>query len=380
MDCSTLYREGEAARGDPTYTPRAVLCDLSGALGALSQRGTLYAEPTAEGVPPNTGGGGHEVQRAPPVEESSFVAALQVEGEGEDAEAAATGGGAEAEPSPIETAAAALGAPGGVRYWTDYLKAHLHPRTACQLPGLWHGAARFAGWGDGAAQAARGDVRDDVLERVRCAAGGGLLGRPRRSSGVCVRVCGGRGCGKLGSGDPPSCARCLRRFFAEETDSLQGMQCWVEDLGGWGGLADSLLQARGGGGALMGAREAQTAPHLRLHLRLQEVRDDYRRPMLVFALRPPPSVPLQPAQQRQHALLEGLSLALLSQRADVYAVVAPPAPHALPLLHWTPGSWYQDSALCAAALDCATLPYRLSGLASAGAPLGAWVCVLGGGQ
>ena len=127
---------------------------------------------------------------------------------------------------------------------------------------------------------------------------------------------------------------------------------------------------RGGRGAKAGQRRRGDRPQ----------RDDYRRPMLVFALRPPPSVPLQPAQQRQHALLEGLSLALLSQRADVYAVVAPPAPHALPLLHWTPGSWYQDSALCAAALDCATLPYRLSGLASAGAPLGAWVCVLGGGQ
>ena len=58
-------------------------------------------------------------------------------------------------------------------------------------------------------------------------------------------------------------------------------------------------------------------------------------------------------------LNEALSLAFLSSEASLYTPVAPPA-HAsqLPGLHWDPGQQFHTSAICAAALDNATYPFR----------------------
>jgi hypothetical protein len=107
------------------------------------------------------------------------------------------------------------------------------------------------------------------------------------------------------------------------------------------------------------------SPLLALPL-LQEVRDEYGGglPVMLYAVRPHAASPAadgNPAELRRWRLNEGLSLALLAPMCSTYTVVAPPAAHAaLPLLRWQPGNLYHASAICAAALDTATLPYRLA--------------------
>lgn len=103
---------------------------------------------------------------------------------------------------------------------------------------------------------------------------------------------------------------------------------------------------------------------------VQDVRDEYggNRPVMLFALRPevaaaPAAAGAEaaPAELRRRRLNQGLSLSQLAPRCSTFTVVSPPAaPAALPLLRWQPGSAYHASALCAAALDTATLPYRLA--------------------
>eukprot|EP00887_Chlorella_sp_A99_P006240 scaffold3.g6240.t1 len=307
LDSGVLYRQGETPSGQPTYTPRLVLFDLSGSLGGASGAGSLYQEPPGPPVVA-TWRGRHEVHRAPPVAKSAFAAALEEEEEGEEGAAEergaarGQGGGGEAADA-LAAAAAALdavpggGGPqgGGVRYFSDYLKAHIHPRSIYQLQGVWAGTEAYDGWGDGAAYASSAERREEMLERAR--------------------------------------------FFAEEADSLQGVQCFVDDLSGFGRLAAELLP---------------------------ELREDLgpRLPVALFAVRPSMAEPagLTPATARRRRIGEGLSAAWLSAHCDAYAVVAPPAEAAaLPLLSWQAEQPYHTSALCAAALDTATLPYRLTG-------------------
>lgn len=52
-------------------------------------------------------------------------------------------------------------------YWTDYLKAFLHPRSLFQLPGVWQGQGRFGAFGEGKGLFGASETRDDVMDRVR---------------------------------------------------------------------------------------------------------------------------------------------------------------------------------------------------------------------
>ncbi len=55
-----------------------------------------------------------------------------------------------------------------MRYFTDYLKAHLHPRSLCQLEGAWAGVTEFKGWGDAAGQGSSGEERrEELMEAIR---------------------------------------------------------------------------------------------------------------------------------------------------------------------------------------------------------------------
>lgn len=113
----------------------------------------------------------------------------------------------------------------------------------------------------------------------------------------------------------------------------------------------------------------------------QEVRDEYggSMPVMLYALRPQAAAAAvagagedgDPAGQRRRCLNEGLSLTQLAPRCSTYSVLAPAAATAaLPLLRWQPGNAYHASALCAAALDTATLPYRLAGGEGHGTAIG----------
>lgn len=309
IESSVLFRQGKTLRGDPTYTPRLVLFDASDSLGAATAGGSLYGDAAASAeASAATWGGSSEVFRSPQVAASSFIHQLEVEGEGE-------AGGEAAEPGPLETAARGLDSPHGVRYFTDYLKAQLHPNSTFLLEGVWQGAGTLQGWGGAASYFATEERREAASDRIR--------------------------------------------KWAEECDSLGGFQCFVEDLSVWGKAAGHVLQ---------------------------EVRDQYggARPVVLFALRPSGSATVAShvgshqeatvhAQTRQRRLCEGLSLATLSQQCDLFVPVAPPCgggAAGLPLMHWQQGNWYHESALCAAAIDSATLPYRLSRHPGGSGPLG----------
>lgn len=149
-----------------------------------------------------------------------------------------------------------------------------------------------------------------------------------------------------------------RRFFAEEADSLQGLQVLVDDLSGFGQLASTLLPELWEG---MGSL-----------------------PVMLYAVRPSglESAALDPNALRRRRLGGALSYAWLTQQCSSYTLVAPPAEaSALPLLAWRPGLLYHTSAICAAALDTATVPYRLTATEGSRGPIGAlpcWVSCLAG--
>lgn len=97
------------------------------------------------------------------------------------------------------------------------------------------------------------------------------------------------------------------------------------------------------------------------------------RPVLLFALRqaaePGPS--LTPADLRRHWLNDALSHAVLSQRCDTYVPLAPPVPPTtLPAVRWQPGNLYHTAGILAAAVDTATLPFRLAARLGSGGGTG----------
>lgn len=179
IDCDVLFRQGETAAGEGTFTPRLLLWDLSGALGGVSAGGSLYRDSSSSsGAVVSTWAGRQEVHRARPVSKSAFTAELEAEAEAEDWEEQGDADAAGAGPSVLEAAARQLdagtsgsgsssGGSGGVRYWTDFLKAHLHPRSVQQLAGAWHGLTPFGGWGDGAEHWRSEEQREEMMERIR---------------------------------------------------------------------------------------------------------------------------------------------------------------------------------------------------------------------
>jgi hypothetical protein len=171
IDSEVLYRQGETQHGEGTYTPRLVLCDLSGALGGVSAGGSLYRDRNHSAGVVSTWAGRQEVHRSAPVAKSRFAEELEAEAaEGQEEEEGQLGG-EEAGPTPLQAAAEELdtASGAGVRYFTDFLKAHLHPRSVHQLTGAWHGLTPFAGWGDGGAHWSSGgeEQREEMLERIR---------------------------------------------------------------------------------------------------------------------------------------------------------------------------------------------------------------------
>ena len=57
--------------------------------------------------------------------------------------------------------------PEAVNYWTDYLAARLHPASVWQLPGIFHGASDFSGYGLGRILIDTGQAQEEIAERVR---------------------------------------------------------------------------------------------------------------------------------------------------------------------------------------------------------------------
>ena len=80
--------------------------------------------------------GPKKVYHSEAVQKSRFRQCLEKEGEEEEEEAAGSSASAQ-EQEGNQTESAALALEGEVRYWTDYLKAHLHPSTVTEIAPDW---------------------------------------------------------------------------------------------------------------------------------------------------------------------------------------------------------------------------------------------------
>uniref|UniRef100_A0A7S3QR85 Misato Segment II tubulin-like domain-containing protein n=1 Tax=Dunaliella tertiolecta TaxID=3047 RepID=A0A7S3QR85_DUNTE len=331
VDNDVLYAAGEDKQGQLTYRPRALFVDLSGSLGGVrftedgSSAPAAAASSLNESAGISTWGGRLEVHQAEATPKSRFVQELEAQAElaQEDYEDEAA---ADARQASLEAAAVELSAhphghtlhkpPGnagpsaGVRYWTDYLKALLAPKSVYTLPGLWHGSTSFAGFGDGSGLLEGKDgaeIREELSERVR----------------------------NLG----------------EACDLLQGFQMLVDDLSGFGGiathLAEEINQEYGG----------SARPLMLFALRPPEVAAHYEHDGL---------------SRMRRGLNEGLAATLLAEHCQLYVPAAPPL-HPPSHLAFPPSSYFHTSALLAAALDTATMPIRTVGSAATplGPPIGA---------
>lgn len=199
-----------------------------------------------------------------------------------------------AEIGRLERAARSLNAENRAEYFTDYFKARLHSKSAQLLRSAWHEESGLVGW------SSTGDWTYEQAEEAADAI----------------------------------------RFFAEECDSLEGFQCFVDDISHWGPISAEVLQ---------------------------NIRDDYghSKMILLFALRSSfdPNA-RDSAEGRRRYLCEGLSTSMLTKDVDIFVPVSAPIQEsdesaALRCLSWPQGSIFHESALCAAALDGATLPYRI---------------------
>lgn len=54
-----------------------------------------------------------------------------------------------------------------VEYWTDYLKAHLHPRSVYELPNTFHGVTPFENYSSGQGFFKQQEQLDEVENRLR---------------------------------------------------------------------------------------------------------------------------------------------------------------------------------------------------------------------
>jgi hypothetical protein len=140
------------------------------------------------------------------------------------------------------------------------------------------------------------------------------------------------------------------RFWAEECDTLRGFQLSADDLGGFGGLAAAAVE---------------------------ELRDEYAStPIAIFSLRPPVPQGSAKLDARVRLLNDALATSLLAPNADLYAPIAGVGVVATAQgknlltgsgFRFNPASRYHCSAVAAACMDTASLPWRVNGSAGAGA-------------
>lgn len=137
------------------------------------------------------------------------------------------------------------------------------------------------------------------------------------------------------------------RFFIEECDSFAGFQCFVDDLSSWGKISSKVLQ---------------------------NIKDDYgsSKTVAIFALRSSQTAHPHPSfEQWRQDLCQALSVSTFANIADLYVPLAAPThtkyDHGgLNLLEWKEGYIFHESAILAAALEGATIPYRLNQSTNAG--------------
>lgn len=137
---------------------------------------------------------GRSAPRPPPRRPAEPAASLARHQAALEAAARELDGGSGGDAASGEGPAAAGGGSlvgGGVRYWSDYLKAQLHPRSFQAVPGVWAGGPPFDGYGAAAGLlGGAGAAVDGATDAVRWWAEqcDSMQGAPRGPRSACLRT------------------------------------------------------------------------------------------------------------------------------------------------------------------------------------------------
>lgn len=167
------FRSGIGADGSETFMPRTVIYDLKGGFGSMRKINALYdAQQDDDAAPQALWSGKTVVQRQEPIQVAAYQQSLEV---GEPAEQLT---------------------PSAVRYWSDFNRLYMHPRSVVQLSDyeLNSSLRPFERWPTGGELFSELDREHDLLDRDL-------------------------------------------RPFVEEADHMQGIQLFTTIDDAWGGFA-----------------------------------------------------------------------------------------------------------------------------------------------
>ncbi|KAL7750652.1 mtDNA inheritance, partitioning of the mitochondrial organelle [Sorochytrium milnesiophthora] len=278
IDHDVLFRTGTNLQGEETYTPRAIVVDLKGSSGSMSVQGELYA-PAGQPLDSLAWSGAVQQFDQPRHPKNDYLLSLD-------------------EPVMELADIQGTGLPKrhdldrSVRVWSDFSKQYFHPRTLHQVPGYFH----------------QGEIKFDTF-----------------SAGQAAFKQQGWGASMMEEDF---------RYFVEECDNLQGVQCIADVHNGFAGITASMLE---------NVREELPKAHI-----------------VVFAIRE------NAATNASKALVNYVdALQSLSETASIVTPLIVPQTSDLNANGWSRYITsdmrlpYHSSAWLAAAVESVTVPYRL---------------------
>ncbi|KAF3333896.1 protein misato 1 [Carex littledalei] len=181
MDMDVLYRTGQTHQGTYTYCPRLISIGSQGSLGTLSSSGSLYGDSSCSDILAWKGGVTKSEEKRH--EKNLFLKSLSEEGE---------------EDSHIEDKDRVECLERDVKFWSDFSKVQFHHKSLYELKGTWTDFQNFENFGVGKEVLSGGLHMEELNDRLR--------------------------------------------FFVEECDHVQGIQCVVDDSGGFSSVASEFLE------------------------------------------------------------------------------------------------------------------------------------------
>ncbi|KAK4739349.1 hypothetical protein R3W88_003046 [Solanum pinnatisectum] len=294
LDMDVLYRTGETQQGLLTYTPRMVSVNFQGSLGSVSSRGSLYNQIQAKNMDVVTWKGRVTTHASEPLRRNLFLQNLSEEEQGIMGKANDLDNVNNNSPAEIQDKDIVECLESDVQYWTDFSKVHYHPQSLYELSGLWADIQEFDNYGLGKEAFCGHQHGEEIDDRLR--------------------------------------------FFVEECDHIQGIQCIVDDAGGFSGVSAMFLES---------------------------IADEYPNvPVLLYNARNP-SLHMDSKGRKQaisHYLHDAVSFSRLSELCKLIIPVGLPSlsgSRASQFLCIKDEKPYHSSAVYASAMHSFTLPFRM---------------------
>ncbi|KAJ4770822.1 Protein misato-like protein 1 [Rhynchospora pubera] len=277
MDMDVLYRTGLTHQGAYTYCPRLISIGSQGSLGTLSSSGSLYGDSSSSDASDTLTWKGAVTKLAEePREKNLFLKSLSKEGEDDP---------------NIEDKDRVQCLERDVKFWSDFSKVHFHSKSLYELNGTWTDFQNFDNFGVGKEVLSGGFHMEELNDRLR--------------------------------------------FFVEECDHVQGIQCMVDDSGGFSGVASEFLE---------------------------NIADDYTNiPVLLYSVRDTFSYTDATNQRKliARSLHDAVSLSKLSTYSSLIVPVGLPSLGGLaPSLCVRDDKNFHSSAVYASAIHSISAPFR----------------------